>query len=118
MCDGVRQSYPVIFIDAATFVWIAHPADVRYSQSVAGHVLSGAYVLPRDQNGYVVMVRMRVVAGIQVLLPLAEVLQGRVRVHAYVQQRLGGGVVDEDYLYHDHINIIADAGIHVQRGHL
>lgn len=118
MCYSVRQSYPVIFIDAATFVGIAHTADVRYSQRVAGHVLSGAYVLPRDQNGDIVVVRMCVVPRIEVLLPLAEVPQCRIRIHANIEQRLRGGIIDENYLHHDHINIITDAGIHVQRGYL
>lgn len=74
MCDGVRQGNPIIFVDAAAFVGLAHASYVRHPQRIARDVLPGAYVFPGNQDGHVMVMGIGVVSGIQQLLPLAEVL--------------------------------------------
>lgn len=111
--DGVGQRDPAILVDAAALVRVAHPPDVRHPQRVARDVLAGADVLPRDQDGDVVVVRVGVVAGIQGFLPLAKVPKRGVRVDGYVEERLRSGVVDEDNFHHDNVYVVSDTGVHV-----
>lgn len=80
MGNGVSRSDPIVLIDAAAATRLAHASDMSYPQGAAGSVLPGADILPRDENGGVVVVWMGVVAGVERHLPLAEVLQSGVGV--------------------------------------
>jgi len=64
MCDRVRQRDPIILIDTAATVRLAHTGDMRHSQSAARSIRARTNILPRHQNRYVVMIRVRVVARI------------------------------------------------------
>jgi len=85
----MRQRDAVILVDAATAIRLAHASDVRHPEGAAGCVRARANVLPRYEDRHVVVIRMRIVAGIQLLLPLAEIVQSFVRVHRDVQPLLG-----------------------------
>lgn len=85
--DGVRQRDPIVLVDAAAAIRLAHASNVRHSQGAARSIRARTNVLPRHEDRYVVMNRMRVLVGIKLLLPLAKVLQGSVRVHRDVQLR-------------------------------
>jgi len=87
--DGVRQRDAVILVDAATAIRLAHASDVRHPEGAAGCIRARTNVLPRYEDRHIVMIRMRIVAGIQLLLPLAEIVQSFVRVHRDVQPLLG-----------------------------
>lgn len=76
--DCVRQRDPIVLVDAAAAIRLAHAGYVRHSQGTAD-ALARTNVLPRHQDRDVVMIRVGIVAGIQLLLPLAEVIQRVVR---------------------------------------
>lgn len=91
MGDGVRERDPIVLVDTAAAVRLAHAGYVGHSQSATRSVRPRADVLPRHQNRHVVVIRMRVVRGIQFLLPFAEIVQRPVRVHRDVQPLLENG---------------------------
>lgn len=62
--DRVRQRDPIVLIDAAAAIWLAHTGDMRHSQGTARGVRARTDVLPRHQDRHVVMIRVRVVARI------------------------------------------------------
>lgn len=62
--DRVRQGDPVVLVDAAAAIRLAHAGDVRHSQGAAWGVRARANVLPRHQNRHVVVIGVRVVGGI------------------------------------------------------
>lgn len=86
--DGVRERDPIVLVDAAATVRLAHAGYVGHSQSAARRVRPRAYILPRHQNRYIVVIRMGVVGRVQFLLPLAEIVQRPVRVHRDVEPLL------------------------------
>lgn len=62
--DCVRQGDPIVLVDAAAAVRLAHAGNVRHSQGTAGCIRARTNVLPRHQDRHVVMIRVRVVDGI------------------------------------------------------
>lgn len=61
--DCVRQRDPIVLVNAAAAIRLAHAGYVRHSQGAA-NTLARANVLPRHQNRHVMVIRVRVVAGI------------------------------------------------------
>lgn len=118
MGNSVSRSDSIVLVDAAAAAGLAHTPYMGHPQGTTGGVLPGADVLPRDENGGVVVVGMGVVAGIQRHLPPAELLQGVVGVGGDVQARFRELVVQQDDFDDDHLDAVADAGVQVEGGHL
>lgn len=62
--DCVRQGDPIVLVDAAAAVRLAHASNVRHSQGTARSIRARTNVFSRHQNRHVVMIRVRVVGGI------------------------------------------------------
>lgn len=61
--DCVRQRDPIVLVDAAAAIRLAHAGYMRHSQGAA-NTLARTNVLPRHQDRHVVVIRVRVVARI------------------------------------------------------